>query len=79
MQYNLNESKFKNDFDILSVIRNLKIIGIFTRLAIRDGKKRYLKLIPRAWELINIRINNQIFSELKKLLDKNFKKELNAN
>ena len=79
MQYNLNELKFKNDFDILSVIRNLKIIGIFTRLAIRDGKKRYLKLIPRAWELINIRINNQIFSELKKLLDKNFKKELNAN
>ena len=78
-QNNLNKSKFKNDFDILSVMRNLKIIGIFTRLAIRDGKKGYLKLIPRAWELINIRINNQIFSELKKLLNQNFKKELNAN
>jgi len=78
-QHNLNKSKFKNDFDILSVMRNLKIIGIFTRLAIRDGKKGYLKLIPRAWELINIRINNQIFSELKKLLNQNFKKELNAN
>ena len=78
-QRNLNKSKFKNDFDILSVMRNLKIIGIFTRLAIRDGKKGYLKLIPRAWELINIRINHQIFSELKKLLNQNFKKELNAN
>ena len=78
-QHNLNKSKFKNDFDILSVMRNLKIIGIFTRLAIRDGKKSYSKLIPRAWEIIRIRINNQIFSELKKLLDKNFKKELNAN
>ena len=78
-QYNLNKSKFKNDFDILSVMRNLKIIGIFTRLAIRDGKKGYSKLIPRAWELIRIRINNQIFSELKKLLNQNFKKELNAN
>ena len=78
-QHNLNESKFKNDFDILSVMRNLKIIGIFTRLAIRDGKKGYSKLIPRAWELIRIRINNQIFSELKKLLNQNFKKELNAN
>ena len=31
--------KFKNDFEILSILRNLKIIGIFTRLAIRDGKK----------------------------------------
>ena len=78
-QNNLNKSKFKNDFDILSVMRNLKIIGIFTRLAIRDGKKSYSKLIPRAWELIRIRINNQIFSELKKLLNQNFKKELNAN
>ena len=78
-QNNLNRAKFKNDFDILSVLRNLKIIGIFTRLAVRDGKKRYLKLIPRAWELINIRIDNQIFSELKKLLNENFKKELNAN
>ena len=78
-QHNLNKSKFKNDFDILSVLRNLKIIGIFTRLAIRDGKKGYSKLIPRAWELIRIRINNQIFSELKKLLNQNFKKELNAN
>ncbi len=78
-QNNLNKAKFKNDFDILSVLRNLKIIGIFTRLAVRDGKKRYLKLIPRAWELINIRIDNQIFSELKKLLNQNFKKELNAN
>ena len=78
-QKNLKRAKFKNDFDILSVLRNLKIIGIFTRLAVRDGKKRYLKLIPRAWELINIRIDNQIFSELKKLLNQNFKKELNAN
>ncbi len=78
-QNNLNRTKFKNDFDILSVLRNLKIIGIFTRLAVRDGKKRYLKLIPRAWELINIRIDNQIFLELKKLLNQNFKKELNAN
>ena len=31
--------KFKNDFEILSVLRNLKIIGIFTRLAVRDKKR----------------------------------------
>ena len=48
----VNKVKFKNDFEILSVLRNLKIIGIFTRLAIRDNKKKYLKLIPHAWKLI---------------------------
>jgi len=51
----INKKKFKNDFDILSVLRNLKVIGIFTRLAKRDNKKKYLKLIPYAWKLIEYR------------------------
>ncbi len=66
--------KFKNDFEILSVLRNLKIIGIFTRLAIRDGKKNYLKLIPYTWQLVNMRIEqNKVFFDLKNLLSQNFK------
>ena len=69
----INKIKFKNDFEILSVLRNLKIIGIFTRLAKRDKKKKYLKLIPYAWKLIEDRIdNNKVFLELKKKLEKNF-------
>jgi len=73
-QKKLDKQKFKNDFEILSILRNLKIIGIFTRLAIKDKKKDYLKLIPYAWTLINIRINkNEIFRDLKKLLKQNFK------
>ena len=76
-QKKLESSKFKNDFEILSILRNLKIIGIFTRLATRDRKKRYLKLIPYTWKLINTRIyGNVLFDDLKKLLKKNFKKEL---
>ena len=72
--------KFKNDFLILSVLRNLKIIGIFTRLAIRDHKKNYIKLIPYAWELINIRIEKKdMFRDLKELLNKHFKKNLYEN
>ena len=67
--------KFKNDFQIISVLRNLKIIGIFTRLAYRDGKKKYLKLIPYARQLINERMKeNKIFQDLKYLLKDNFKK-----
>ena len=74
-QKKLNIKNFKNDFEILSILRNLKIIGIFTRLAIRDGKKNYLRLIPYTWKLINLRINeNAIFQDLKDLLIQNFKK-----
>jgi len=67
--------KFKKDFEILSVLRNLKIIGIFMRLAIRDNKKKYLKLIPYAWEMINLRIKKQNeFNNLMLLLKNNFPK-----
>jgi len=73
----INKIKFKNDFEILSVLRNLKIIGIFTRLATRDKKKKYLKLIPYAWNLIELRLkNNVIFKDLKHCLDVNFPKKI---
>ncbi len=76
-QKKIDKEKIKNDFEILSILRNLKIIGIFSRLAIRDKKKDYLKLIPYAWNLISLRIDqNEIFSDLKKLLKKNLKKNL---
>ncbi len=69
----LDPKKFKNDLEILSVLRNLKIIGIFTRLSVRDKKNKYLKLIPHAWELIEYRtLNNPIFKDLNYILTKNF-------
>ncbi|WP_415299809.1 phosphotransferase [Candidatus Pelagibacter sp. Uisw_134_02] len=72
----INKVILLNDFEILSVIRNMKIIGIFTRLASRDKKKTYLKLIPYAWKLIEFRTqNNKIFDGLKKVLDDNFPKK----
>ena len=73
----INVVNFKNDFEILSVLRNLKIIGIFTRLSIRDNKHTYLKLIPYAWKLIEQKIEqNKKFIELKIILDKYFSKKL---
>jgi aminoglycoside/choline kinase family phosphotransferase len=73
----INEIKFKNDFEILSVLRNLKIIGIFTRLAVRDGKRKYLKSIPHAWKLIENRVNNNdIFKDLRKNLEDNLPKKI---
>ena len=72
---NIHSEKFKNDFDILSVLRNLKIIGIFMRLAERDKKKKYLKLIPYAWKMIDNRMNkNQELYNLKLLLASGFPK-----
>ena len=73
----INKKEFENDFYILSVLRNLKIIGIFTRLSIRDQKKQYLKLIPYTWRLIENRIKDKpVLKDLKFFLNKNFSTKL---
>lgn len=40
---------FAADYARLGAQRNAKIVGIFTRLAKRDHKPRYLAMIPRVW------------------------------
>ena len=62
--------KLKNDFDILSVQRNLKILGIFVRLFKRDNKDNYLRFLPYTWLLIEKRLENPAFENLKILFYK---------
>jgi aminoglycoside/choline kinase family phosphotransferase len=38
---------FDAAYAVLGAQRNAKILGIFVRLAVRDGKQRYLDLLPR--------------------------------
>jgi len=48
----LDRAAFRRSAAILAAQRNCKIVGIFTRLARRDGKPQYLGHIPRLWRLI---------------------------
>ena len=74
-QKKINPEKLRNDFEILSILRNLKIIGIFTRLSKRDKKHKYLKLIPYAWKIIDERRkHNTRFEELNNFLSIYFQK-----
>ena len=36
-------------FAVLGLQRNLRILGVFARLSLRDGKPGYINLIPRVW------------------------------
>ncbi len=44
-----DDTTFRAAYAALGAQRNLKIIGIFARLHLRDGKSAYLDLIPRVW------------------------------
>ena len=52
------------------VQRNLKILGIFVRLFKRDNKDNYLRFLPYTWLLIEKRLENPAFKNLKILFYK---------
>ncbi|MXO64733.1 aminoglycoside phosphotransferase family protein [Altericroceibacterium endophyticum] len=47
-----DKSVFEADYALLGAQRNTKIVGIFARLCKRDGKTRYLGMIPRVWDAL---------------------------
>lgn len=69
---NCDKAEFTRDYEILSLQRNIKIVGIFSRLSMRDGKNDYLKLLPRVLGFVRSRLEsgNPIFAEMSQLLKK---------
>ncbi|MCR6645961.1 MAG: phosphotransferase [Terricaulis sp.] len=44
-----SEADFERELAVLGALNTLRILGIFSRLAARDGKTRYLSFMPREW------------------------------
>ena len=59
-------TEFYRQFEIMGAQRQLKVVGIFARLAHRDGKTGYLADIPRVWGYL--RRTAQRYIALKPLL-----------
>lgn len=60
---------FKRRYAILGAQRNLKIIGIFIRLCVRDGKTDYLHYLPRVWRLLAKDLNHDALEPVKVWMD----------
>jgi aminoglycoside/choline kinase family phosphotransferase len=65
----LDPAAFGTACSILSAQRNLKIIGIFTRLWARDGKAGYLAHIPRVWRLLENDLRHPALAAFRAWLD----------
>ena len=48
----LSEDDFLRDFDLMGLQRHLKVLGIFCRLHLRDGKAQYLQDLPRVIDYV---------------------------
>jgi aminoglycoside/choline kinase family phosphotransferase len=52
----------------LSAQRNLKILGLFTRLCRRDGKPRYVDCLPRVWEHLQRDLDHPALTDLRRFV-----------
>jgi aminoglycoside/choline kinase family phosphotransferase len=57
-------------YAVLGAQRNSKIIGIFSRLAARDGKQHYLDYLPRVWRHLENDLQHPSLAGLKQWLDR---------
>lgn len=63
-------NQLEKELAFYSVQRNLKILGIFSRLNLRDNKSKYMGYNDNAWKYIESNLNNPTMSELKVWLKK---------
>ena len=68
--------EFEADYARLGAQRNAKIIGIFTRLFKRDGKDRYLSMIPRVWAAMERDLAQPALAPVAAWFDANIPQEL---
>ncbi|MFN3525110.1 MAG: tRNA (adenosine(37)-N6)-threonylcarbamoyltransferase complex ATPase subunit type 1 TsaE [Paracoccus sp. (in: a-proteobacteria)] len=64
----LDPARFAAAYALLGAQRNLRILGIFARLCLRDGKPRYLDLMPRVWAHVQTNLAHPALAPLAEAL-----------
>lgn len=65
-----DRAAFAASYAILGAQRSAKIVGIFTRLCVRDGKPVYLRHIPRVWRLLENDLKHPALGALRAWFDR---------
>ena len=63
---------FDTAYAVLGAQRNTKLLGIFRRLAHRDGKTAYLAHIPRIWRYLERNLRHPALADLARWFDWHF-------
>lgn len=61
--------EFMTRYAVLGAQRNSKIVGIFTRLCVRDNKPHYLDFMPKVWRWLEHDVSHHVMAPVKAWLD----------
>lgn len=74
----IDQPSFLAGYAVLGAQRSAKIIGIFTRLMMRDGKPQYLGHIPRVWRLLDSDLVHPALAGLRDWFDRHLPRGVRA-
>jgi N-acetylmuramate 1-kinase len=72
----IDRAGFETAAAMLAAQRNCKILGIFTRLAVRDHKPKYLVHTARLWRLVDRDVSHPALEPVRRWLDRHIPAEL---
>ncbi|GAB5438739.1 aminoglycoside phosphotransferase family protein [Falsiruegeria mediterranea] len=75
----LDEHNFRQAYAVLSVQRNLRILGVFARLAVERGKPGYVDLMPPTWDHLVRGLNHPALAPVSDLILKSLPAPTAAN
>ncbi|MEO9898525.1 MAG: phosphotransferase [Paracoccaceae bacterium] len=64
----LDMTSFKDAYALLGVQRNLRILGVFSRLSLAYSKPHYVDLIPRVWGLVMRALDAPVCADVSDIL-----------
>jgi len=64
-----DRDEFMTRYSVLGAQRNSKIVGIFTRLCVRDSKPHYLNWLPSVWRWLEYDLSQPALAPLKAWFD----------
>ncbi len=73
-----DRGEFAFSYAALGAQRNTKILGIFARLAVRDGKRQYLAHVPRIWGYLESDLEHEGLAPLRAWYEENLPRSLRA-
>ena len=71
----IDRTAFEAAYAVLAAQRHTKVIGIFTRLCVRDGKPDYLRHMPRLWRLLESALVHPALDPVARWFDTHIQKQ----
>ena len=65
----VDPKRFDAAYHCLAAQRNLRILGVFARLCLKDGKPGYIDLIPRVWGLLQRDLTHPALANITRIVN----------